>query len=227
MAANIGCFIADLNPDPVTGREFLACCHSHGIKKAIDLAVLSSSDMCVLCEGSSAATVTFSAVSQAAAKMLAHGWARGSTLRPERAVSEVAVAASSASRVVPATLPPNAPHPSTPSCRRIESSVIAVTRRVLTGFLPDAPVGAHGLLNNATTREAQMAKAVRGAEEVFNNYAHDSSRARALSASTSAADWSLHHATCIGSFTVAKSVHLRYRTAELFSAIANAYVADS
>ena len=119
MAINIDCFIADLNPDPATDLGFLACCHLHGIKQVIDLDVLSSSDMCELCERSSADTLTFAAAAQAAAKMLAQGWARGSTLRAERVVSELAVAASSAPRVVPAPLPLNAPHTSTPRRRRI------------------------------------------------------------------------------------------------------------
>ena len=61
-----------------------------------------------------------------------------------------------------------------------------------------------------------MAKAIRCAEEVFQTYAHDSSRARALAASSDPADWSLHRATYVGSCTAAKSVHLRYRTAESF-----------
>ena len=216
MAVNIGCFITSLNPDPATGRDFLACCHEHGIEQAVNLAVLSSEDMGVLCEGSSEATFIFAAAAQAAAKMLAQGWARGSTLRAGMSAITPALAASSAPRVVPAPLPLNALHPSTPSCRRIESSVIAVTRRVLIGFLPDTPVAVEGIRNIASTREAQIAKAIRGADEVFQKYAHDSSRARALAASSETADWLLHRATYIGSCTAAKSVRLRYQTAECF-----------
>ena len=93
MASNIDCFIADLNPDPAIGREFLGCCHVHGIKKAIDLAVLSSSDRSVLCEGPSEATSELAAAAQAAAKLLVQGWGRGSTLRAERAVTTPAVVA--------------------------------------------------------------------------------------------------------------------------------------
>ena len=227
MAINIGCFITSLNPHPATGQEFLACCHEHGIEQAINLAVLPSEVMGVLCEGSSEATFTFAAAAQAAAGMLAEGWARGSARRAERALSIEAMGASNAPLAPPAPLPLNAPRPSTARSRRIESSVAAVTIRVLTGFLPDTPVAVEGILNNATTREAQMAKAVQGADGVFTNHTHDSSRARGLAASSSHADWSLHRATYIGSCTAAKSVRLRYRTADSFSATANAHVAAS
>ena len=81
MAINIDCFISSLTPDPATGRELIACCHKHGIEQAINLAVFSSEDLGVLCEGSSAATFTFAAAAQAAAGMLAEGWARGCTMR--------------------------------------------------------------------------------------------------------------------------------------------------
>lgn len=143
-----------------------------------------------MCEGCSAGTLTFAAAAQAAAKSPARDWTRGSILSAGKAVSELTVAAPSAPRAMPAPLSLIAPHTSTPSRRRIESSVTAVTWRVLTGFLPDAPVGVPWVFNNAATREAHMAKAVRGAEDVFNAYAHSSSRARALSASASDADWS-------------------------------------
>ena len=164
--------------------------------------MLSSLDLSELCEGSSEATLTFAAAAQAAAKMLAQGWARGSTLRAETAVITSAVEAPNAPLAVPAPLPINAPHPSTPSRRRIEPFVIAIIRRVLSGSLPDAPVGVQDIFN-AITREAQIAKAVRGAEEAFKTSAHDSSKARTLSASSSSADWSLHRATYIGSCTAA------------------------
>ena len=131
----------------------------------------------------------------------------------------------SAPRPTPAPFLFNALHSNTSSCRRIESPNIAVTRRVLTGFLPDAPVGGHGILNGAATREAQMDKAVRGAEEVFMTYAHASSRARDLSTSASDAEWSPHRATYVGSCTAARIVGLLYQSAESFSAIVNAHVA--
>ena len=153
MAIEIDRFINDLNPDQATGQEFLACCHRHGIKQVMDLNVLSSSDMREVCEGCFAEALTFAAAAQAAANLLSRGWARGSILSAERAVSELAVAAPPAPRATPAPL--NPPNSSTPSRRRIESSVQAVTRRVLIGFRPDAPVGAHGIRNTAATREAK------------------------------------------------------------------------
>ncbi len=168
MAIEIDRFIHDLNPDPTVGQEFSSCCHRHGIKQVIDLDVLSSSDMCELCEGCSVEALTFAAAAQAAAKSLAQGWTRRSILNAERAVSELTVAAPSAPRAMPALL--NTPNSSTPCRRRIESSVQAVTKRVLTGFRPDTPVGAHGIRNTASTRASQMAKAIRGAEEVFKKY---------------------------------------------------------
>ena len=61
-----------------------------------------------------------------------------------------------------------------------------------------------------------MAKASRGAEDVFNTHAHGSSRARAFRASSSSADRLLHRATYIGSCTAAKYVRLRVRTADSF-----------
>ncbi len=85
MATNIDCFILSLDPDPTTGQEFLACCHEHGIEQSVSIAVLSSEELGVLCEGSSEATFTFAAAAQAAAGMLTEGWARGSALRSERA----------------------------------------------------------------------------------------------------------------------------------------------
>ena len=81
MATIIDCFIISLNLDPISGQEFLACCHEHGIEHDINLAVLSSEDMGVLCKGSSDATFTFAAAAQAAAGMLVEGWARGNALR--------------------------------------------------------------------------------------------------------------------------------------------------
>ena len=87
-----------LKPDPATGQEFPACCHHQCIKQAIDLDVLSSSDMCELCEGCSAEALTFAAAAKPAAKLLARGWARASTLSSERVVSELAVTAPSAPR---------------------------------------------------------------------------------------------------------------------------------
>ena len=162
MAIDIDRFINDLNPDPTTGQEFLSLCHRHGITQVIDLDVLSPSDMGLVCAGCSAEARTFAAAAQAAAKLLSRGWARRSFLSAERAVSELPVAAPSAPRAMPALL--DTPHSSTPCRRRIESSVQAVTKRVLTGFRPDTPVGAHGIRNTAATREAQMAKAIRGAE---------------------------------------------------------------
>ena len=215
MAINIDCFISSLTPDPATGRELIACCHKHGIEQAINLAVLSSEDLGVLCEGSSEATFVLAAAAQAAASRLTEGWARGSSLRAERALSE-AVRASNAQSAPPAPLPLDAPRPSTASSRRVESSVAAVTTRLLTGFLPDTPIAVEGIRNTASTREAQMAKAIRCADEVFQKYAHDSSRARALAASSETADWLLHRATYIGSCTAAKSVRLRYQTADCF-----------
>ena len=167
MAINIGCFISSLNLDPATGRGFLACCHEHGIEQAVSLSVLASEDLGVLCEGSSEATFTFADAAQAAAGMLTEGWARGSALRAERALYTEAAAASKAPAAPPAPLPLNAPRPSAASSRRIESSVAAVTNCVLHGFLPDTPVEVGGISNNAKTREAQMAKAIRSADEVF------------------------------------------------------------
>ena len=192
MAISIGCFINSLNPDPATGQEFLACCHEHGIEQAINLAVLSSEDMGVLCEGSSEATFILAAAAQAAASRLTEGWARGSALRAERALSIEAVRASNAPSAPPAPSPLNAPRPSTASSRRIESSVAALIIRVLSGFLPDTPVAVEGIRNNANTRDSQMDKATRCADDVLRKYAHDSSRARALAASSEPADWPLH-----------------------------------
>ncbi len=85
------CFIADLNPDQATGRELLACCRVHGIKTSIDLAVLSSSDKSVLCGGSSEATSELAGAAQAAAKLVAQGWAQGITLSAETVFSTHAV----------------------------------------------------------------------------------------------------------------------------------------
>ena len=42
-----------------------ACCHRRGIKQVIDLEVLSSSDLCELCEGCSAETLTLAAAALA------------------------------------------------------------------------------------------------------------------------------------------------------------------
>ncbi len=119
MAINIGCFITSLSPGPTTGQEFLACCHKHGIEQAINLAVLSSEDLGVLCEGSSEATFTFAAVAQAVAGKLAEGWARGSALGAESALFAEAVAASNAPPVPFSPIPLNAPRPSAASSRRI------------------------------------------------------------------------------------------------------------
>ena len=102
MAIEIDRFIHDLNPDPTVGQECSSCCHRHGIKQVIDLDVLSSSDMCELCDGCSAEALTFAAAAQAAAKLLARGWARASNLSAERAVSELAVEAPPAPRPMPA-----------------------------------------------------------------------------------------------------------------------------
>ena len=77
MAIDIDRFISSLTPDPATGRELIACCHKHGIEQAINLAVLSSEDLCVLCEGSSEATFVLAAAAQAAASRLTEGWAMG------------------------------------------------------------------------------------------------------------------------------------------------------
>ena len=197
MAINIGCFMSALIPDPATGREFIACCHVHGIEQAINLAVLSSEDLGVLCEGSSEATFVLAAAAQAAASRLTEGWARGSSLRAERVLSE-AVRASNAQSAPPAPLPLDAPRPSTASSRRVESSVAAVSSRLLTGFLPDTPIAVEGIRNTASTREAQMAKAVQIAGDVFTTHGHDPSRARALAASSTHAGWSLHRVTYIG-----------------------------
>ena len=166
MATKIGCFISSLTPDPATGRELIACCHKHGIEQAINLAVLSSEDLGVLCEGSSKATFVLAAAAQAAASRLTEGWARGSSLRAERVLLE-AVRASNAQSAPPAPLPLDAPRPSAASSRRIESSVAAVINRVLHGLLPDTPVAVEGIVNNAKTRETQMAKAIRCANEGF------------------------------------------------------------
>ena len=73
---------------PHDGQGILACCHKHGIEQAINLAVLSSEDLGVLCEGSSEATFILAAAAQAAASRLTEGWARGSSLRAERALSD-------------------------------------------------------------------------------------------------------------------------------------------
>ena len=93
-----------------------------------------------MCEGSAEANYTSAAAAQAAAGMLTEGWARGSALRVERALSTEAAAASKAPAAPPAPLPLNAPRPSAASSRRIESSDAAVTNRVLHGSLPDTPV---------------------------------------------------------------------------------------
>ena len=77
MAISIGCSITSLNPVPATGREILACCHEHGIEQAVNLAVLSSEDLGVLCEGSSEATSILAAAAQAAASRLTERMGQG------------------------------------------------------------------------------------------------------------------------------------------------------
>ena len=68
MAFDIDRPIASLDPGSGTGQEFLDRRHVHGIDEAITLAVLSSSDVSEVCDGSSEATLTFAAAAQAAAK---------------------------------------------------------------------------------------------------------------------------------------------------------------
>ena len=195
MAVSIDCFIGDLALDPAVGHELCALCSKHGILQAVDFASLRPAQLRIVLQGASDGTLAKADFVVTSAKNLSRGWAAGSVRRVERAVATERQSFISPPEPPVVECGARATSLREPTRQRIEGAVAAVTKGVLFGTECGNPVARGDIPTTVQMADAQMAKALRRAEEVFFKYASGSKRALALSGQASPEEWALHRRT--------------------------------